>query len=107
MNSTNRTSVIKPLLKQFWELVENCAATPKSLLDWALTYARGQKEAINKLMQYGNMDISNNTCEQAVKPLVIDRKIFLFSTSMAGAKATALWLTLIESAKANQCKGQL
>jgi hypothetical protein len=32
---------------------------------------------------------------------VIDRKNFLFSTNVAGADANAIWLTLIESAKAN------
>lgn len=49
----------------------------------------------------GAIDISNNTCEQAVKSLIIDRKNFLFSTSVAGSDANAIWLTLIESAKAN------
>lgn len=36
-----------------------------------------------------------------MKSLVIGRKNWLFSTSQAGAKATAIWMSIIESAKAN------
>lgn len=96
-----RLDELRPLLDIFWNCLNSLATLPKSLLGKAIAYARGQKGAINKLVKYGELDISNNTCEQAVKSLVIDRKNFLFSTSVAGAKANAIWLTLIESAKAN------
>lgn len=96
-----RNEFLRPLFEKFWQALATCAALPKSLLGKAIAYALGQREAINKLLQYGEIDISNNTCEQAVKSLVIDRKNFLFSTSVAGAEANAIWLTLIESAKAN------
>ncbi|MDV0429278.1 transposase domain-containing protein [Lactiplantibacillus sp. DA1] len=36
-----------------------------------------------------------------MKSLVIGRKNWLFSTSTQGAKSTAIWMTFIESAKAN------
>ena len=94
------------MFEKFWQVLSTCAALPKSLLGKAIKYAFGQKEAIDKLLEYGAIDISNNTCEQAVKSLVIDRKNFLFSTSMAGADANAIWLTLIESAKANGLDSQ-
>ncbi|WEV58128.1 IS66 family transposase [Ligilactobacillus acidipiscis] len=84
-----------------WQILSSCVALPKSLLGKAIKYALGQKETIDKLLEYGPIYISNNTCEQAVKSLVIDRKNFLFSTSVAGADASASWLTLIESVKAN------
>ncbi|WP_405076380.1 IS66 family transposase [Ligilactobacillus acidipiscis] len=98
---SKRNEFLRPLFEKFWQTLATCATLPKSLLGKAIAYALGQKEAINKLLQYGAIDISNNTCEQAVKSLVIDRKNFLFSTSVAGADANAIWLTLIESAKAN------
>lgn len=96
-----RLDELSPLLDIFWNCLNSLATLPKSLLGKAIVYARGQKESINKLVKYGELDISNNTCEQAVKSLVIDRKNFLFSTSVAGVKPNAIWLTLIESAKAN------
>ena len=47
------------------------------------------------------MDRSNNASERNMKRLVSGQKNWLFSTSPAGARSTAIWLTLIESAKAN------
>ncbi|WP_237756903.1 IS66 family transposase, partial [Ligilactobacillus acidipiscis] len=61
------------MFEKFWQALATCAALPKSLFGKAIAYALGQREAINKLLQYGEIDISNNTCEQAVKSLVIDR----------------------------------
>lgn len=98
---TKRLAELQPLLADFWTCLSGLAALPKSPLGKAITYALGQKNAVDKLVDYGAFDLSNNTCEQAVKSLVIDRKNFLFSTSITGAKANAIWLTLIESAKAN------
>ncbi|WP_270333561.1 IS66 family transposase [Ligilactobacillus acidipiscis] len=92
---------LAPVLASFWNCLAQLPALPKSALGKAIYYASGQKSALDKLLQYGAFDLSNNTCEQAVKSLVIDRKNFLFSTSVAGAKANAIWLTLLESAKAN------
>ncbi len=92
---------LAPVLASFWNCLAQLPALPKSALGKAIYYASGQKSALDKLLQYGAFDLSNNTCEQAVKALVIDRKNFLFSTCVAGAKANAIWLTLLESAKAN------
>ncbi|WEV56570.1 transposase [Ligilactobacillus acidipiscis] len=96
-----RKQRLAPLLKNFWQCLAELPALPQSMLGKAIKYADGQKTAIDKLLQYGALDLSNNTCEQAIKSLIIDRKNFLSSTSIAGAKANAIWLTLIESAKAN------
>lgn len=96
-----RQRELRPLFDKFWECVATLPVLPKSMLGKAITYAVGQRSALDKLLEYGAFDLSNNTCEQAVKTLVIARKNFLFSTSVAGAQANAVWLTLIESAKAN------
>jgi hypothetical protein len=40
-------------------------------------------------------------CENAIRPFVIGRKNWLFSDSQAGAHASALIYSLIETAKAN------
>nr|WP_225430415.1 transposase domain-containing protein [Lentilactobacillus hilgardii] len=46
------------------------------------------------------IDWSNNAAERAMKNIVIGRKNWLFSTSPQRARANAIWMTLIESAKA-------
>ncbi|MDF7638487.1 transposase [Lactobacillus sp. ESL0791] len=92
---------MKPLLAEFWKCVSEIKVLPKSRLGKAIAYANGQQEYLNHVLDYGEVDLSNNTCEQAVKTLVIDRKNFLFSTNPKGAEANAIWLTLIKSATEN------
>ena len=43
----------------------------------------------------------NNIAENAIRPFVVGRKNWLFSGSPDGARASATFFTLIESAKAN------
>lgn len=43
----------------------------------------------------------NNRCENAIRPFVIGRKAWLFSDTPAGANASALIYSLVETAKAN------
>ena len=43
----------------------------------------------------------NNEAENAIRPFAVGRKNWLFAGSPRGAEASALFYTLIESAKAN------
>jgi transposase len=43
----------------------------------------------------------NNPAENAIRPFVVGRKAWLFSDTPAGAQASALLYSLIETAKAN------
>ncbi|WP_318531312.1 IS66 family transposase [Levilactobacillus suantsaiihabitans] len=52
-----------------------------------MTYARNQRTALNKVIDYGSIDFSNNASERNMKSFVIGRKNWPFSTSPAGAKA--------------------
>lgn len=46
--------------------------------------------------------IDNNIAERAVKPFVIGRKNWLFSTSVKGAQASAMAYSIINTADANE-----
>lgn len=50
---------------------------------------------------HGQLKISNVLVENAIRPFVIGRKGWLFADTPSGAKASAVFYTLIESAKAN------
>lgn len=50
------------------------------------------------------MEWSNNASERNIKSVVIGRKNWLFANSQAGAKASATWHTIVETAKANGLK---
>lgn len=96
-----RRSKIRPLLKRFWQWVDHYDGLAKSRLGKAVTYAADQRMYLSRIVNDGTMDWSNNTAERTMKSLVIGRKNWLFSTSPEGARSTAIWMTIVESAKAN------
>lgn len=49
----------------------------------------------------GRLTLTNNIAERAVKPFVMARKNFLFCDTSKGADASALCLSMIETAKRN------
>ena len=50
------------------------------------------------------IQLSNNLCEQSVKPFVIGRKNWLFSNTINGAKASTTIYSIIQTAIANNLK---
>ena len=50
----------------------------------------------------GQLSPDNNAAENAIRPFVIDRKNWLFSGTQEGTEASALFYSLIETAKANK-----
>ena len=47
------------------------------------------------------VDIDNNACERSIRPFVTGRKNWMFSDTPAGAKASACYYSIVETAKAN------
>lgn len=90
-----------PLLAEFWEWLGSFPVIAKSKLGRAIAYAQHLKEELMTFLDDGNLVISNNLAERQIRPLTIGRKNFMFSTSVAGAKANCVAYTLIETAKAN------
>ena len=60
-----------------------------------------QRPYLENYMNDPRCQMSNNWAENAVRPFVVGRKNWLFSTSVEGAKASAVVYSLIETAKAN------
>jgi len=67
----------------------------------ALTYLSNQWGKLSRYTENGAWPIDNNHAENCIRPFVIGRKNWLFSTSVEGAKASANLYSLVESAKAN------
>ncbi len=74
---------------------------PSSLLGKALQYMGGQWPKLVRYVESGNWPISNNLCENAIRPFVVGRKGWLFSDTVAGAQASANLYSLVETCKAN------
>lgn len=67
----------------------------------SVTYARNQKRYLNAFMHHGEVDISNNIAESAIRPFVVGRKNWLFCDTPKGADSRAIAYPLTETAKAN------
>lgn len=75
---------------------------PQSLLGKAIHYALGQWTYVMRYIEDGHPSIDNNIAERSIKAYVIGRKNWLFSDSVDGANATAVLMTMVRSAIANQ-----
>jgi hypothetical protein len=75
--------------------------TPTSALGTALSYMRDYWSMLTRYTERGDLPIDNNRCENAIRPFVIGRRAWLFSDTPAGANASAVIYSLVETAKAN------
>ncbi|MEI7457665.1 MAG: IS66 family transposase [Nitrosomonadales bacterium] len=74
---------------------------PKSALGGALSYMRNYWSKLTRYTERGDLPIDNNRCENTIRPFVVGRKAWLFSDTPAGANASAIIYSLVETAKAN------
>jgi len=96
----------KPVMDEFFEWVKSVhgkhiMATPKSNMGKALAYALNQRTHLENALLDGRLELSNNRAERSIKPFVIGRKNWLFSNTEKGADASAMFYSIIETAKEN------
>ena len=93
----------KPILERFRAWLEQLApqALPESRLGKAVNYTLNQWKKLSAFLEHGEVPLTNNLCENAIRPFVVGRKGWLFADTIAGAKASANLFSLIETAKAN------
>jgi transposase len=96
-----RERLSKPLIDEFYTWVERLNALPKSLLGKAAFYAQSQREYLVRYLLDGRLEISNNRAERSIKPFVIGRKNWIFNNTPNGARASAIYYSLVVSAKEN------
>jgi len=92
----------REILKNYWQWVDSFDEKEVSgKLKKAIVYAKNQKQYLNTFLEHGEIEISNNQAENAIRPFVIGRKNWLFSDTEKGAHASAIIYSLFETAKAN------
>ena len=67
----------------------------------AINYTNGCRPYLKNYLKDGACSLSNNLSENAIRPVVMGRKNWLFSDSQEGAEASAIIFSLVETAKAN------
>ena len=82
-------------------LEQSPGVLPNSLLGKALTYLREQWPKLIRYIENGDWPISNNPCENSIRPFCVGRRGWLFSDTVDGANASANLYALVETCKAN------
>lgn len=96
----NRLMQSVPVLDVFFAWAEK-TFTNQEYLKKALNYTLNHKKYFTNFLLDGRIPLSNNLSEIAVKPVAITRKNSLFSDSVAGAEASALIFSIVNTATAN------
>lgn len=95
-----RLECSKPVLDEFKTWLDSKMLT-KSKFGEAIGYTLNNWRELNNFLLDGRLSISNNLAENSIRPFAISRKNFLFSNTPKGAEATAIIVSVIETAKAN------
>lgn len=92
-----------PLLTSFKIWVDEIRQqiTPDSVAGKAINYAYNEWASLIRYLEDGDLNISNSLVENSIRPFALGRKNWLFSASVDGANASAMYYSLIETAKSN------
>ena len=80
---------------------------PKTALGEAMAYLDHYWPKLVRFIERADLPLDNNKAENAIRPFVLGRKAWLFSDTQAGANASALIYSLVETAKANRIEPYL
>ena len=91
----------QPILEKLHAYLQEqrAAALPKSPLSTAIGYALRHWIALTRYAENGRLKIDNNGAEQALRPIVLGRKHWLFAGSEAAAHRTAILCSLVHTCK--------
>jgi transposase len=67
----------------------------------AIRYARSRWHALTRYLDDGRLELSNNAAENAIRPVALGRKNWLFAGSDSGGERAAAFYTLIRTARLN------
>lgn len=97
-----RLAVEQPMLRAFWcWLDELSSQILAGNLKKAVEYAQGQRPYMENYLKDPRCEISNNGAENRIRPFTVGRKNWLFCDTPAGARASAVIYSIVETAKAN------
>lgn len=96
-----RLKLSKPILDNLEQWLEQTYNTvlPKSLLGKAIKYTYGLWPRMKTFLAEGFLRIDNNQCENAIRPIAISRKNFLFCGNHDSAEHTAVICSFLSSCK--------
>jgi hypothetical protein len=96
-----RQEYAAPLLAGIFEKLEalRLQTTPSEPLRKAIDYTLNQRTALCRYLEDGRLRPDNNLAENAMRPVTLGRKNWLFVGSERGGRAAALFMSLVKSCK--------
>lgn len=93
-----------PVLKSLgtWMQEEYTKVNPKSTLGEALFYSISRWDKLSAYAEDGMLEIDNNLVENAIRPVAVGRKNYLFAGSHEAAKRSAMMYSFMASCKKNE-----
>jgi transposase len=91
----------RPILESFgtWLEGEVAKVLPKSPIGEAIAYARSNGRALSRYLEAEYLAIDNNASENAMRPIAVGRKNWLFCGSDNGGRTAATWMSLTATCK--------
>lgn len=83
-----------------WLVKNQKEVLPKSLIGKAIGYALGQWKYLVRYIDNGRAPADNNLLERDIRPFTTGRKAWLFSDTVAGAKASAIIYSIMLTCRA-------
>jgi len=99
LEARQRLSV--PILKELREMLDSqlLMALPQSDFAKAIRYTDNQWDALNVFVTDGDLTIDNNLAENAIRPIALGRKNWMFLGHESGGETIAVLSTLIASCR--------
>jgi transposase len=99
---TRRLKDQKPVIEGFLLWLKQVKPGNNGKLKKAITYIQNRQDFLMTYLEDGRCSLSNNLSENALRPVTVGRKNWLFSDTTDGATANSLFLTIVEMAKTYQ-----
>ncbi|MBQ1734768.1 MAG: IS66 family transposase [Lachnospiraceae bacterium] len=91
----------EPVIDAFLSWIDGLTPKTGDGIIKAINYTNGCRPYLKNYLKNGACSLSNNLSENAIRPIVMGRKNWLFSDTQDGADASMVIYSLIETAKEN------
>ena len=96
-----RITHVKPLLDRFYQYLGSFTS-PQGRLCAAIKNTLRLRTRVYRILENGQIPLSNNSLEGEIRLTTLVRKNCLFAKSIRGAEANAIYYTLVATAKINK-----
>ena len=99
-----RTKKARPIMEamKLWMETEGIKYSPNSLIGKAITYAYTRWNNMMRYLDDGRVRIDNNLAENAIRPITLGRKNYLFCGDHEAAVSMSVVCSLLATCKAHE-----